>query len=50
MKLQVMVSDDFVERLDKCAKELGVSRSAFCAMLLASALRDWEEVRREREE
>lgn len=53
MKLQVMVSDAFVERLDRCARELGQSRSAFCAFLLATALADWElerELERERRE
>lgn len=38
MKLQVLVSDEMAERIDKRAKEIGVSRSAFCAMLIGQGL------------
>lgn len=34
MKLQINVSDSICEKIDAMANELGVSRSAFCSMIL----------------
>lgn len=42
MKLQVMCSDEICQRIDLCAKELGMTRSAFCMMILALGVSDWE--------
>lgn len=42
MKLQIMCSDEMCERIDVCAKELGMTRSAFCMMLIASGVPKWE--------
>ena len=38
MKLQVTVADSFCDKLDLYAKDLGISRSAFCAMLISQGL------------
>ncbi len=38
MKLQVNVADSFCERIDVYARDLGISRSAFCAMLISQGL------------
>lgn len=42
MKLQVMVSDELAERIDKLCVYIGSSRSSVCASILALALPDWE--------
>lgn len=42
MKLQIMCSDEMCDRIDLCAKELGMTRSAFCMMLIASGVPKWE--------
>ena len=42
MKLQIMCSDEMCERIDSCAKELGMTRSSFCMMLIASGIPKWE--------
>lgn len=42
MKLQVLVSDEMASRIDKRAKEIGVSRSAFCAMLIGQGLNGFD--------
>ena len=34
MKLQMNISDDLAERIDRIAKLMGVSRSALCAVLI----------------
>lgn len=38
MRIQVSVSDQMVERLDKIAAELGVSRSALCSTFIGQAV------------
>lgn len=38
MKLQVLVSDDLCKKIDKYAKEIGISRSSFCAMLIGQGV------------
>lgn len=38
MKLQVTVADSFCDKLDLYAQDLGISRSAFCAMLISQGL------------
>lgn len=42
VKVQVSLSDEMCERLDKCAKLLGVSRSAFCANLIGQGVFGFE--------
>jgi len=42
MKLQVNVADSFCERIDKYASDLGISRSAFCAMLIGQGVRAYD--------
>lgn len=42
MKLQVLVSDEMCEKIDTYAKEIGVSRSAFCAMLIGQGVRGFD--------
>lgn len=42
MKLQVTVSDDLLARIDVLSKESGLSRSAFCNMLVADGVRSRE--------
>ena len=34
MKLQINVSDSMAQKIDAMAAELGVTRSAFCSMIL----------------
>lgn len=36
MKVQVIMDDEIVERLDKQAKRKGLSRSAYCAQAILS--------------
>jgi hypothetical protein len=43
MKLQVLVSDEMAQRIDKHAKEIGVTRSAFCAMLIGQGVSSYEQ-------
>lgn len=38
MKVQVNVSDDFVAKIDKYAKAMGVSRSALCSMFIGQGI------------
>lgn len=42
MKLQVNVADSFCERIDRYASDLGISRSAFCAMLIGQGVRAYD--------
>lgn len=42
MRLQIMIADEIVERIDKLARESGLSRSAFCNMLVADGVRSRE--------
>ena len=42
MRLQIMIADEIVARVDKLAKESGLSRSAFCNMLVADGVRSRE--------
>lgn len=34
MKVQVMLNDDMVSKLDNYAKQIGVSRSSLCAVII----------------
>lgn len=34
MKVQVMLNDDMVSKLDSYAKQIGVSRSSLCAVII----------------
>lgn len=43
MKLQIMVSDELCEKVDKYAKEIGVSRSALCAMFIGQGVRGYDQ-------
>lgn len=38
MRIQVSVSDSMVERLDKIAEEMGISRSALCSTFIGQAV------------
>ena len=38
MRLQVNVSDNVVKRIDMLAKEIGVTRSALCSMMIYNSL------------
>ena len=42
MRLQVMVSEELAERIDKLASFIGSTRSSVCASIIALALPDWE--------
>lgn len=42
MKIQVIMPDEKVEYVDFCAKQMGLSRSAFCAMSINEMLRKYE--------
>ena len=44
MKLQVMVSDELAERIDKLCGYIGSTRSSVCASILALALPEWEKL------
>lgn len=37
-RLNVNVSDELMEQIDKCAKKTGINRSAWCQMSLAQAV------------
>lgn len=41
-KIQVTVASDMMPRIDALAKESGLSRSAFCNMLIADGVRSRE--------
>lgn len=41
-KMQVMVSEDLLERIDKLCDYIGSSRSSVCASIIALALPEWE--------
>lgn len=49
MKLQVMVNDDLVKRIDKLADYIGTSRSSLCAAIIVKSLPEWEQVYQEYE-
>lgn len=34
MRVQVIMNDNLVKRVDELAKDLGMSRSSFCAMII----------------
>lgn len=38
MKVQVTMDDDMVKRIDNYAKQMSVSRSAFCSMIIGQGL------------
>lgn len=38
MKVQVLMSDELVKRVDAIANSFGVSRSAYCAMLIGQGV------------
>ena len=42
LKLQVMVSDELAERIDRLCEYLGASRSSVCASIIGLALPEWE--------
>lgn len=44
MKLQVMVNDDLVKRIDRLADYIGTSRSALCASIIVKSLPEWENI------
>lgn len=42
MRVQVNISDEMVNRLDVIAKQMGVSRSALCSMLIGQGVMTYE--------
>lgn len=44
MKLQILVNDKIVDRIDRLAAYVGQSRSSICASILAKALPEWESI------
>lgn len=43
MRIQVQLSDQMVERIDKIAESYGVNRSAFCAMIIGQSVNSLEQ-------
>ena len=41
-RLQIIIRDSLGNRIDEIAKELGVSRSAFCALVLGYAVKSYD--------
>lgn len=50
MRIQVNVSDETVEKIDKLAKEMGVSRSALCSVWIGQYLYSLESGQQKAEE
>lgn len=44
MKLQIMVSDELAERIDRLCEYIGSSRSSVCASIIGLALPEWESI------
>ena len=42
MRIQVNLSDEIISRLDKQAKDIGISRSAYCAVILGQAVAGYD--------
>ena len=42
MRVQVMMSDKMVQRVDELANDLGMSRSATCNMLISQGVMSYE--------
>lgn len=42
MRLQINVSDDLVPKIDEYAKQIGVSRSALCAMFIGQGIMSYD--------
>lgn len=42
IKLQISVPDEMVERIDKIANEMGMTRSQLCAFFIGSSVRQTE--------
>lgn len=43
MRIQVQLSEQMVERIDKIAELYGVNRSAFCAMIIGQSVSSLEQ-------
>lgn len=43
-KLQVMVSDELLKRIDELSAYIGASRSSVCASIIAQSLPEWEKI------
>lgn len=50
MRVQVNISDENVEKIDKLAKEMGVSRSALCSVWIGQYLYSLESGQQKAEE
>lgn len=50
MKLQVLVNDELVKRIDKLADYVGTSRSSLCAAIIVKSLPEWEKVYKDYED
>lgn len=44
MKLQVLVSEELTDRIDKLCNYIGSSRSSVCAAIIAKAIPEWEDI------
>ena len=42
MRIQVMISDEMVKRLDRYALEMGVSRSSLCATMIGQGVMGYD--------
>lgn len=42
MRIQVNLSDKMVERVDKIAEDMGLSRSALCNMMIGQGVNSYE--------
>lgn len=42
MRVQVNLSEEMVENVDKYAKQMGVSRSALCSILIGQGIMSYE--------
>lgn len=43
-RIQVIMSDDLLVRIDDLAEFIGTSRSSLCASIIALALPEWEKI------
>lgn len=42
MRIQVNLSDNMVKRVDSLAEDMGVSRSAFCSLIIGQYVMNYE--------
>lgn len=44
MRIQVNIGDDMVKKVDSIASLMGVSRSAFCSMVISKEIMNYDSV------